>query len=89
MAKDHGPSLKDDKQYKGGDTERDEQSSRAEAIANRLDASSKGDKRSSSGSTAAVRARRAAEAGAAAPGPRTSRRTQGRQESQTDSSRIW
>lgn len=33
MAKDYGPSLKDDKQYEGGDTERDELSSRAAAIA--------------------------------------------------------
>jgi len=48
MAKDHGPSVKDDKQYEGL-RKRGMSKSRAAAIANTPDASSKGGKRSGSG----------------------------------------
>jgi hypothetical protein len=49
MAKDHGPSVKDDKQYEGL-RKKGMSKSRAAAIANTPDASSKGGKRSGSGS---------------------------------------
>ena len=45
MAKDHGPSVKDDKQYEGL-RKRGMSKSRAAAIANTPDASKKGGKRS-------------------------------------------
>jgi hypothetical protein len=48
MAKDHGPSVKDDKQYEGL-RKKGMSKSRAAAIANTPDASSKGGKRSGSG----------------------------------------
>jgi hypothetical protein len=48
MAKDHGPSVKDDKQYEGL-RKKGMSKSRAAAIANTPDASSKGGKRSHSG----------------------------------------
>ena len=48
MAKDHGSSVKDDKQYEGL-RKKGMSKSRAAAIANTPDASSKGGKRSSSG----------------------------------------
>ena len=48
MAKDHGPSVKNDKQYEGL-RKKGMSKSRAAAIANTPDASSKGGKRSSSG----------------------------------------
>jgi hypothetical protein len=48
MAKDHGPSIKDDKQYEGL-RKKGMNKSRAAAIANTPDASSKGEKRSGSG----------------------------------------
>ncbi len=48
MAKDHGPTIKDDKQYEGL-RKKGMSKSRAAAIANTPDASSKGGKRSASG----------------------------------------
>jgi hypothetical protein len=48
MAKDHGPSVKDDKQYEGL-RKKGMNKSRAAAIANTPDASSKGGKKSGSG----------------------------------------
>jgi hypothetical protein len=48
MAKNHGPSVKDDKQYEGL-RKKGMSKSRAAAIANTPDASSKGGKRSGSG----------------------------------------
>jgi hypothetical protein len=48
MAKDHGPSIKDDKQYEGL-RRKGMSKSRAAAIANTPDASEKGGKRSGSG----------------------------------------
>jgi hypothetical protein len=48
MAKDHGPSVKDDKQYEGL-RKKGMSKSRAAAIANTPDASSKGGKHSGSG----------------------------------------
>lgn len=48
MAKDHGPSVKDDKQYEGL-KKRGMSKSRAAAIANTPDASKKGGKRSGGG----------------------------------------
>jgi hypothetical protein len=48
MAKDHGPSVKDDKQYEGL-RKKGMSKSRAAAIANTPDASSKGGKQSGSG----------------------------------------
>ena len=48
MAKDHGPSVKDDKQYEGL-RKKGMSKSRAAAIANTPDASSKGGKSSGSG----------------------------------------
>lgn len=49
MAKDHGPSVKDDMQYEGL-RKKGMSKSRAAAIANTPDASKKGGKRSGSGS---------------------------------------
>ena len=54
MAKDHGPSVKDDKQYEGL-RKKGMSKSRAAAIANTPDASSKGGKRSGSGGPIASR----------------------------------
>jgi len=48
MAKDHGPSVKDDKQYEGL-RKKGMSKQRAAAIANTPDASSKGGKKSGSG----------------------------------------
>lgn len=48
MTQDHGPSVKDDKQYEGL-RKKGMSKSRAAAIANTPDASSKGGKRSGSG----------------------------------------
>jgi hypothetical protein len=48
MAKDHGPSVKNDKQYEGP-RKKGMSKSRAAAIANTPDASEKGGKRSGSG----------------------------------------
>jgi hypothetical protein len=48
MAKDHGPSIKDDKQYEGL-RKKGMNKSRAAAIANTPDASSKGGKNSGKG----------------------------------------
>ena len=48
MAKDHGPSVKDDKQYEGL-RKKGMSKGRAAAIANTPDASSKGGKKSGSG----------------------------------------
>ncbi|MGI9183663.1 MAG: DUF7218 family protein [Solirubrobacteraceae bacterium] len=48
MAKDHGPSIKDDKQYEGL-RKKGMSKGRAAAIANTPDASSKGGKRSGNG----------------------------------------
>jgi hypothetical protein len=48
MAKDHGPSIKDDKQYEGL-RKKGMSKSRAAAIANTPDASRKGGKHSGSG----------------------------------------
>ena len=48
MAKDHGPSVKDDKQYEGL-RKKGMSKSRAAAIANTPDASEKGGKKSGSG----------------------------------------
>ena len=48
MAKDHGPSIKDDKQYEGL-RKKGMSKSRAAAIANTPDAEKKGGKRSRSG----------------------------------------
>jgi hypothetical protein len=48
MAKDHGPSVKDDKQYEGL-RQKGMSKSRAAAIANTPDASTKGGKHSGSG----------------------------------------
>jgi hypothetical protein len=48
MAKDHGPSVKNDKQYEGL-REKGMSKSRAAAIANTPDASSKGGKKSNKG----------------------------------------
>jgi general stress protein YciG len=48
MAKDHGPSVKDDKQYEGL-RKKGMRKSRAAAIANTPDASEKGGKKSGSG----------------------------------------
>ncbi|MGI8507524.1 MAG: DUF7218 family protein [Solirubrobacteraceae bacterium] len=49
MAKDHGPSVKDDKQYEGL-RKKGMSKSRAASIANSPDASKKGGQRSGSGS---------------------------------------
>jgi hypothetical protein len=54
MAKDHGPSVKDDKQYEGL-RKKGMSKSRAAAIANTPDASSKGGKRSGSGGSSRSR----------------------------------
>ena len=54
MAKDHGSSIKDDKQYEGL-RKKGMSKSRAAAIANTPDASSKGGKRSSSGGSSQSR----------------------------------
>lgn len=54
MAKDHGPSVKNDKQYEGL-RKKGMSKSRAAAIANTPDASSKGGKRSRSGGTSQSR----------------------------------
>jgi hypothetical protein len=51
MAKDHGPSVKDDKQYEGL-RKKGMSKSRAAAIANTPDASQKGGKRSHGGNRA-------------------------------------
>lgn len=51
MTKDHGPSIKDDKQYEGL-RKKGMSKSRAAAIANTPDASSKGGKNSHSGGSA-------------------------------------
>ena len=56
MAKDHGPSVKDDKQYEGL-RKKGMSKSRAAAIANTPDASSKGVKRSQSGGSSQSRKR--------------------------------
>ena len=50
MAKDHGPSIKDDKQYEGL-RKKGMSKSRAAAIANTPDASKKGGKNSGTGKT--------------------------------------
>ena len=50
MAKDHGPSIKNDKQYEGL-REKGMSKSRAAAIANSVGASSRGGKASGSGSS--------------------------------------
>jgi hypothetical protein len=50
MAKDHGPTIKDDKQYEGL-RKKGMNKSRAAAIANTPDASSKGGKQSGSGNS--------------------------------------
>ncbi len=54
MTKDHGPSVKDDKQYEGL-RKKGMSKSRAAAIANTPDASSKGGKRSDSGGSSQSR----------------------------------
>jgi hypothetical protein len=54
MAKDHGPSIKDDKQYEGL-RKKGMSKSRAAAIANTPDASSKGGKKSGSGGSSRSR----------------------------------
>jgi hypothetical protein len=54
MAKDHGPSVKDDKQYEGL-RKKGMSKSRAAAIANTPDASSKGVMNSSSGGSSQSR----------------------------------
>jgi hypothetical protein len=54
MAKDHGPSVKDDKQYEGL-RKKGMSKSRAAAIANTPDASSKGGKRSHGGGSSQSR----------------------------------
>ena len=54
MAKDHGPSVKDDKQYEGL-RKKGMSKSRAAAIANTPDASSKGGKKSGSGGSSRSR----------------------------------
>ena len=56
MAKDHGPSVKDDKQYEGL-RKKGMSKSRAAAIANTPDASEKGGKKSGSGGGTALRSR--------------------------------
>ena len=53
MAKDHGPSVKDDKQYEGL-RKRGMSKSRAAAITNSPRASSKGGKRSGSGQSSSA-----------------------------------
>ena len=55
MTKDHGPSVKDDKQYEGL-RKKGMSKSRAAAIANTPDASSKGGKKSGSGGNRAQKA---------------------------------
>ena len=55
MAKDHGPSIKDDKQYEGL-RKKGMSKSRAAAIANTPDASSKGGKKSGGGGNRAQKA---------------------------------
>jgi hypothetical protein len=57
VAKDHGPSVKNDKQYEGLRKE-GMNKSRAAAIANTPDASSKGGKRSGSGGSSSQSRRR-------------------------------
>jgi hypothetical protein len=54
MAKDHGPSVKDDKQYEGL-RKKGMSKSRAAAIANTPDASEKGGKRSQGGGSSQSR----------------------------------
>jgi hypothetical protein len=54
MAKDHGPSVKDDKQYEGL-RKKGMSKSRAAAIANTPNASSKGGKKSGSGGSSRSR----------------------------------
>jgi hypothetical protein len=60
MAKDHGPSVKDDKQYEGL-RNKGMSKARAAAIANTPDASSKGGKRSASGQGSSQSARSSGE----------------------------
>jgi len=74
MAKDHGPSVKDDKQYEGLRT-KGMSKSRAAAIANTPNASSKGGKRSSGGRLAT---RAAARVAPAAGGNRAQKQAAGR-----------
>ena len=69
MAKDHGPSVKDDKQYEGL-RKKGMSKSRAAAIANTPDASEKGGKKSAAAPPRQRRAAARSEAG---------RGTQGRQ----------
>ncbi len=54
MAKDHGPSVKDDKQYEGL-RKKGMSKSRAAAIANSPDSAKKGGKRSNSGGSSRSR----------------------------------
>ena len=68
MAKDHGPSVKDDKQYEGL-RKKGMSKSRAAAIANTPDASSKGGKRSGSGQSSSQRQEEQRERQRRQPGP--------------------
>ena len=85
MAKDHGPSVKDDKQYEGL-RKKGMSKERAAKIANTPDASEKGGKNShgggSSQSSKSSGSRQRRE-----PRPEAGRRSQGRQEVQSELSR--
>ena len=74
MAKDHGPSVKDDKQYEGL-RKKGMSKSRAAAIANTPDASSKGGKNSHSGGSS--QSSRSSAAAAAGPRAEAGRGPQG------------
>jgi hypothetical protein len=69
MAKDHGPSVKDDEQYEGL-RKKGMSKSRAAAIANTPDASSKGGKKSGSGGGSS-RSSKSSGSGSGATGPRS------------------
>jgi hypothetical protein len=74
MAKDHGPSVKDDKQYEGL-RKKGMSKSRAAAIANTPDASSKGGKKSGSGGGSS---RSSKSSGSGSGGNRAQKRAAGR-----------
>ena len=74
MAKDHGPSVKDDKQYEGL-RKKGMSKGRAAAIANTPDASSKGGKKSGSGGSSS---RSSKSSGSGSGGNRAQKQAAGR-----------
>ena len=80
MAKDHGPSVKDDKQYEGL-RHKGMSKSRAAAIANTPDASRKGGKNSSSGGSS----QSSKSSGSGSGGNRAQKQAAGRKSGKTSS----